>query len=339
LKRKAQEEELRLQQELEAKRLREAEETRKQEEAVRQAIEEGRLLAQEKKIRSYIEKGREYVAHNKFEDALREITKVFLLNSSHEEARTFEQAIYVARDEYGRRQAEAKRLREEQQRKIKEVQRKIEELTKKEREEEERRAMRSAKVAGCLATANQYFLEGVLEKALNEIETVYAIDPGNDKGQELEVKILSAQKKKDQAKAVPQQRSIEGEARRKMEQQKERQANEGRELLRKESMNTYRSMLKQSWVDGQPSKEENLMLDVVRRSLTISDSEHAVLEREVQLETYTEALRTAWKSGIIMADDAKTHENLRILFGVNLDQHLVIEAGLLRGMNQEEPNS
>jgi tetratricopeptide (TPR) repeat protein len=301
-------------------------------------MEEGRQLAQQKKIRSYLGKGRECVARNRFEDALKEVTRVFLLNASHQEARSLEQAIYTARDEYARRQAEDKRLREEQQHKMVEVQRKIEEQVRKEREEEERGALRSAKVAGCLAMANQYFLEGSLEKALSEIETAYAINPGNEKGQELEVKILSALKRKDQAKGVPQQRSIEGEAWRKVEEQKERLANEGRELLRKESMNIYRGMLKQAWVDGQPNKEENNMLGVVRRSLTISDSEHALLEREVQLETYTEALRMAWKSGIITANDAKTHENLRTLYGVSMEQHLVIEAGLLREMNQEEPS-
>jgi len=334
-RRKEEEEEQHRQQELEAKRLREAEETRRYEEAVREAIEEGRRLAQAKKIRSYVDRGKELIVRNQFEEALKEVTKVFLLNPSHEEARSLEQTIYASRQEFLRREEEARRLQEEQQRKLEEIRQKLEEQERKDREEEERRAIRNAKISETLRRAEEYVSSGAHERALSEIETVYAMDPGNTAAQQIEVKILSAQKKKVEAKAVPQQRSSESEAWKKEEEEKERIATATRELLRLESMSTFRSMLKQAWVDGQPTKEERAMVEVVRRSLGVSDGDHAALEREVQLEAYTEALRSAWKAGIVSSDDVATRENLRAMYGISSEDHLTVEATLRREMSQD----
>ena len=129
---------------------------------------------------------------------------------------------------------------------------------------------------------------------------------------------------------------MEGEAWQREIEQQELHAEEGRKQLRQETLNTYRSMLKQMWIDGKPAKEERAMLDVVGRSLGITDADHIVLEREVQLESYAEALRSAWKSGIIDTDDTKTHENLRNLYGVTLDQHHAIEPGVLRDVRRSQ---
>jgi hypothetical protein len=188
-----------------------------------------------------------------------------------------------------------------------------------------------------LRKANESFQEGVFDQALSELERVYAMDPGNAQAQELEVKILNAQRRKDEAKAVPHQRNIESEEWRKEEQRKELQVVREREVLQNESVATYRSMLKQAWADGQPSPEEKSMLTFVRRSFGVSDDNHAVIEREVQLEVYTEALRSAWKAGIISPDDASTKENLRVLYGVKMDEHLVIESSLMRELQLDGP--
>jgi hypothetical protein len=77
------------------------------------------------------------------------------------------------------------------------------------------------------------------------------------------------------------------------------------------------------------------MLEVVRLSLGISDGEHTATEREVQLETYTEALQAAWRAGVLTPEDTRTHENLRQLYGVSLEEHLVIEAGILRELRND----
>ena len=147
------------------------------------------------------------------------------------------------------------------------------------------------------------------------------------------MKILESQKKESQLRQITVQRMEQGEAWRKEEEEKERATSEGRERLKRESVETYRGMLSQAWVDGQPTKEEQSMLEVVRLSLGIEESDHAIVEREVQVDAYTEALQAAWRSGVLTAEDTRASENLRQLYGVSTDEHLLIEANVRKSMS------
>ena len=330
--------ELERQRELELQRKKEEEETRKYEDAVRHAIEEGRRLAQQKKIAGYLSKSQEYVTAAKFEDALKEVTKIFRLDPMNMEAREFENTIYAAREEHLRREQEAHRLQEEQQAKVEEIRRKLEEQTKQEQIAEQHRASRESKVKACLQRAKDFVREGAFDKALTELETAYAIDPGNAAAQELEASVLEAQKRSNEAEQIAQQRKRESETWKSEEAARERNANEERAHLRRESFETYRGILRQAWVDGQPTAEERVMLDSVRLALDIEETEQALVEREVQIETYTEALRSAYRSGIVKKEDASTHENLRQLFGMTLEEHEVIEGEVLREVKRGVKN-
>ncbi|MBS1116917.1 MAG: hypothetical protein H6Q87_1301, partial [candidate division NC10 bacterium] len=188
--------------------------------------------------------------------------------------------------------------------------------------------------AGCLQKAREFVRANAYDKALNEIETVYGLDPGHAEAQELEHKILEAQRKQSQLMQVSVKRSREEEAWRSEEAHKAEVAREGREALRKETAETYRGMLKQAWVDGQPTNEEKAMLEVVRLSLGIAEGEHAIVEREIQIETYTEALLSAFRSGVLTREDKRTLENIRQLYGVTKEDHLVIEAGIMKDLRQ-----
>jgi hypothetical protein len=71
------------------------------------------------------------------------------------------------------------------------------------------------------------------------------------------------------------------------------------------------------------------MLEVVRISLGVPDTEHEIMEREVQLESYAEALQSAWKNGLVAPDDESTNEKLRQLYGISLEDHRAIQTSLL----------
>jgi hypothetical protein len=58
----------------------------------------------------------------------------------------------------------------------------------------------------------------------------------------------------------------------------------------------------------------------------------------VQRETFTEALRSAMKNGIITADDSATKENLRTMYGISSEDFFVIETRLIREQKQELQN-
>jgi hypothetical protein len=243
--------------------------------------------------------------------------------------------VYDAREERARRRQEERKLQEEQQRKVEELQRKLEEQARKEDEEEKRRAIRDTKIAACMEKARKALRSRKYDAALNEIETIYGLDPGNQGAREIEVKVLEAQRTESQLRTIEAQRIEQGEAWQREEAHKQMETNAEREHLRQESGETYRSMLKQAWVDGQPTAEERSMLEVVRLSLGISEDEHALVEREVQVETYTEALQAAWKAGVLTPEDTRTQENLRQLYGMNLEEHLVIEANILKELRTQ----
>jgi hypothetical protein len=70
------------------------------------------------------------------------------------------------------------------------------------------------------------------------------------------------------------------------------------------------------------------MLDVVRLSLGIPESEHRKIEHDVRVETYTEALRAALKSGAMSPDDLSTVEHLRKLFSITTDEDESVQSAL-----------
>ena len=256
------------------------------------------------------------------------MTKVFRLDPANVEAREFEQTVYAAREEFVRREEEARTLQEEQRHKVEELQRKLAEQARMEEEVQQQRAIREAKIAGCLQKTRDYTRDGMYDKALTEIETVYAMDPGNAEAREYEQSVLTIQRKAEEARSVSEQRSQQGDAWRKEEQDRLKSAEKGRELLHRESMNTYRAMMRQAWASGEPATEDRSMLDVVRLSLGIPESEHKKIERDARVETYTEALRIALKSGAMSPDDLSTVEHLRKLFSITTDEEESVQAAL-----------
>ena len=77
------------------------------------------------------------------------------------------------------------------------------------------------------------------------------------------------------------------------------------------------------------------MLEVVRASLGIPEDEHRNTTHEVQIESYTEALRAAWGSGALSVDDVTTKEHLRKLFAISEDEHRLVEATLRTEMKHD----
>ena len=172
---------------------------------------------------------------------------MFRLDPSNIEAREFEQTVYASRDEFTRREEEARALQEEQRRKVEELQRKLAEQARLEEDLQQQRAVREAKIAGCLQKTREYIRDGIYDKALTEIETVYAMDPGNAEAREYEQSVLTIQRKAEEARTVSEQRSQQSDAWNREEEERQKSADEGREVLRAESVNTYRAMLRQAW--------------------------------------------------------------------------------------------
>jgi CheY-like chemotaxis protein len=98
---------------------------------------------------------------------------------------------------------------------------------------------------------------------------------------------------------------------------------------RVETLSRYKLVLSSAWIDGAVSIEEEATLKRLRQSMSISDEEHARLEKEVQREAYVDAFKKAWNSGTVTPENASVLAELRGQFGISDEEHLKIESTLL----------
>jgi hypothetical protein len=311
--------------------------TKNHEEAVKQAISEGRRLAHKKKLRMYFEAAHEFLAQERYEDAMKEVTKVYLVNPDDAEAKRIEMEIYEARQGQQKRKEGTRRWREEHLHKVEALQKQIAEHMVKEREEEEKRAIRKAKIDASLKKVEEFYRQRHYDKARTEIETVYAIDPSNTKAQDYEMDILNDLNRREEARRVFEQRANRGAMWKRDEDAKERVMNERRSSLRKEAITVYRSFLKHLWGEGIPGEEEVALLKAVRTSLAINENDHGIMERSIRLETYTEVLRKMLETnGGPRVGDVDATEGLRRHLGISIEQHVNVMENLIT--EREEPS-
>jgi hypothetical protein len=303
---------------------RKQEEARKYEEAVRVAIEEGRQKARQRKIATYLEQARQLMEKSRFSQALEEVSRVLALEPSHEEAHTLENAIRSAQARQDRRQEELSRLQEEQKRRVQEIQTKLKAQQQKDHQQEKERAVREQTVAQRITRASEYRRLGALDKALNEVQAILAIDPGNSEAQDMEISILTQVNGHKEVRAAVARRTELGEAWQGEQPVHDEQEGTQRERIREESSQVYRNMLKRAWMRGIPGRDTGAMLDVARVSLGISENDHALLQTQVQLEVYREALEMALGASLLDATDEDALEGIRNKYGIDIQAHEAI---------------
>ncbi len=309
---------------------RKEEEARKYEDAVRQAIEEGRHKAHVKKIASHMEQANVLLKKTKFAQALDEVSRIFALDPSHEEALALQHAIRAAQAEHDRRQEEVHRLQEEQKRRLEEVQSRLKEQEQKDRALQKERAAMEETVAQRIARAADYRRLGALDRALTEVQAVLTMDPGNGEAQDMEISILTQLKGHKEVRAAVARRTEQGESWHSEEAQREDEEDVHRDHLREESAQVYRSMLKRAWMQGEPGRDTRAMLDVARASLGINENEHTILQSQVQLETYRDALEMALDASLIEIDDVDAIDGIRSKYGVDAQAHEAVMESLRR---------
>jgi hypothetical protein len=144
-----------------------------------------------------------------------------------------------------------------------------------------------------------------------------------------------AQEVKQQAEVMSQHRTeevinkTEKTAPRQQEEEKRRTDTEKTTQVQRTvpvaSLQAYAQTLKQAWSNGSLSKDEENLLSTLRKSMGISDEEHASLEQEVRLEIYLYALVDSWKNGSITLQDLDRLEGLREKFNISAEEHMRLE--------------
>jgi CheY-like chemotaxis protein len=101
----------------------------------------------------------------------------------------------------------------------------------------------------------------------------------------------------------------------------------------------YRNELSKAWEDGTLTPFEETQLAQLRADLKITDEEHTRLTNEVQRESYVQACRQLWSSGVATADRAGELADLRTQFQIPRDIADRIEADILADVPSEPPAS
>ena len=91
------------------------------------------------------------------------------------------------------------------------------------------------------------------------------------------------------------------------------------------SLQAYAQALKQAWANGSVSEDEENLLQTLRKSMGISDEEHASLEQEVRLEIYLYAIVECWKNGSLTPQDLERLDALREKFNISAEEHMRLE--------------
>ena len=175
---------------------------RKEEERIR-AEEEERTDALQKEVSRYIERASSLADGGKFDLALDEIARAYIINPLAPDLQVMEEKIRAeqtrvrAEEEELRRRAEdegRRRLEEEMRLQEEEALRKLQERQERERTEDERR-LKEEKVRTHIKRSQACLEQGRLEEALGEIALAFVVDPLHPEVNALEAKVREAQRR------------------------------------------------------------------------------------------------------------------------------------------------
>lgn len=97
----------------------------------------------------------------------------------------------------------------------------------------------------------------------------------------------------------------------------------------KEQEYMFRSLVKESWVNGQPSEDQQRIIGEMQKKLKITDEQFRQYERDVKSELYFEALHAQWLDGGLVGFTDEIIADLMKKFSISRIEHSAIESKLL----------
>ena len=102
-------------------------------------------------------------------------------------------------------------------------------------------------------------------------------------------------------------------------------------------LQSFKKTLFDAWIDGSLSVEELAIIDTRKTELKITEQEHSMIEREVQILCYEENLKKSWKDGSINQSEQEELERLRRDLKISAEQHLELEQKVRRMVQTPPP--
>ncbi len=169
-----------------------------------------RVAAVRSAIQKNIESANGLAAEKKFNEALRIITRAYMLDPLNEDVQSCEQRILAAQEESYRAAEEERRAAEEALRRRQEEE--LRRLTEAERERllreqevvvEQEKKLNREKIERHLARAREYVAARSYHDALAEVAQAFTVDPFDEDVRTVEKEVLEAQRREEEAAPEP----------------------------------------------------------------------------------------------------------------------------------------
>lgn len=99
----------------------------------------------------------------------------------------------------------------------------------------------------------------------------------------------------------------------------------------------YREILNEMWFDGVLTEKELAELKKVRSLFSITDEQHARLEKEIKTEAYIDALRIVWQDGVVSENEERVLELMRRRYGITMAEHKDAEGKIMEAKKTPAP--
>jgi CheY-like chemotaxis protein len=109
-----------------------------------------------------------------------------------------------------------------------------------------------------------------------------------------------------------------------MEEERDALLEREREKSKQRELDSYRTMMKLMMQLAVPAEMQSSLLQSLKISFSISDTEHMEAERSAQVSAYVDAVRKLWQSGNPSDEDLMHLKNLQQFFNISDDEHVSI---------------
>jgi CheY-like chemotaxis protein len=300
----------------------------------------------------------EDVKAQKLDDALERIRKVYEYDIKNIYARAYEERILIMMMEKERavvmKEAEKKTAEQvdiEVKRRLKEFYKQQELETQKRKQEEKTEQVledraRKASVNEVQEVAHKDIsaiekdtvrrVEELEKRLLAQIQQSAPVSSAGGTGGAEQVRAeykrqyeeTEAERKKIQDEAFLKMKEEQKRAQEELMQQMEEERNtlldREHEKARQQEIDAYRTLMKLMMQLAVPAEAQSSILQSLKISFSITDTEHMEVERSVQVSAYIDAVRALWQSGNPSDEDSVHLKNLQQFFRIADDEHASI---------------
>jgi CheY-like chemotaxis protein len=123
---------------------------------------------------------------------------------------------------------------------------------------------------------------------------------------------------------------------RQMEEERSTLLEREREISQHRELESYKTMMKLMMQLAVPAEVQSSLLQSLKISFSISDTEHMEAERSIQVSAYIDAVRTLWQSGTPSSEDVIHLKNLQQFFKISDSEHSSITKSIKKELGMAD---